>query len=223
MTVIGTATSSRRSRPNVRGRAGYRSRQEQQKEDSRARILEAAKAMVATHPYAVLAVEDIIAEAGVSRTTFYRHFDSKFSIFKELHKPFIQLLYAVYDDLGQIPDPSVEQLCGWIDGFLDFYRANEVLVRAYAAIYAVEPDFYPIAEAVTDTIFRRLAKTLPAFERVLWDHPDAMTARIEAHFLLQDVNNLGIEVVTRHWKLDTAAATVFMAKRLRSFISTYRS
>src|SRR5277367_3569882 len=99
--------AARRLRPNARGRAGgKRTRQEQQKQDSRQRILEAAKTVLADLPYAVMAVEDVIAEAQVSRTTFYRHFDGKFAIFRELHKPFSEALHRIYDELGRYPDPT---------------------------------------------------------------------------------------------------------------------
>jgi AcrR family transcriptional regulator len=219
---VGKATTVKRHRPNARGRlAGRRTRQEQQKADSRIRILEAAKTVLETQPYALLAVEDVIAEAQVSRTTFYRHFDSKLAIFLELHKPFSEALYRVYDELGRYPDPTVGQMCDWVNLFLDFYRSEKILVQAYAHIYAIEPDFYPIAETVIDTLSRRLADRLPAFRHLLSDTAESMAARIEGHFLLQDINYLGHEVVTRQWELDTEKATAILAARIRDFIHKY--
>jgi AcrR family transcriptional regulator len=216
------AATSRRARPNARGRAGgKRTRQEQQKQDSRQRILDAAKTVLAELPYASMAVEDVIAEAQVSRTTFYRHFDSKFAIFKELHRPFLAALYAVYDGLGRHPDPTVKQIGDWVRAFLDFYRTEIILVRAYWNIYSVEPDFNPIAETITETICRRLAVTLPAFRRAIAEDGDAMPAKIEAHLLLQDINNFGIEAVVRGWDLDTDVAIAILARRIRTFLRDY--
>jgi AcrR family transcriptional regulator len=219
---IGKTRVIKRLRPNARGRlSGRRTRQEQQKADSRIRILEAAKTVLETQPYPLLAVEDVIAEAQVSRTTFYRHFDSKLAIFLELHKPFSEALYRVYDELARYPDPTVEEMRDWVNLFLAFYRSEKILVQAYAHIYAIEPDFYPIAEAVIGTLSRRLADRLPAFRRLLSGDADAMDAKIEGHFLLQDINYLGIEVVTRHWQLDTEKASEILAARIRDFICKY--
>jgi len=221
MTVAetGKTASARRLRPNPRGRAGgRRTRQEQQKEDSRTRILEAAKRVVADLPYPLMAVEDVIAEAKVSRTTFYRHFDSKFAIFQELHKPFLEALYKIYDGLGDHADPTVEQARTWLESFLAFYRSERILVQAFAHIYAIEPDFYPIAARIIDTIFQRLAAKLPNFRKLLADDDLAMNAKIEAHLLLQDINYFGIEAVIRNWDLDTAKATTILASRIRDFV-----
>jgi AcrR family transcriptional regulator len=212
----------RRLRPNARGRAGgKRTRQEQQKQDSRQRILDAAKTVLADMPYALMAVEDVIAEAQVSRTTFYRHFDSKFAIFKELHRPFLAALYEVYDGLGRHPDPTVEQMADWLRAFLDFYRREIILVRAYWNIYSIEPEFNPIAETITETICRRLADTLPAFRRSFTDDERGMVARIEARLLLQEINNFAIESVVRGWDLDTDMAIGLLARRIHGFLKAY--
>lgn len=177
--------------------------------------------MLADLPYALMAVEDVIAAAQVSRTTFYRHFDGKFAIFKELHQPFLAALYDVYDGLGRHPDPTVEQIGDWVRAFLDFYRSEIILVRAYWNIYSIEPDFNPIAETITQTICRRLAATLLAFRHSVAGGADAMPAKIEAHLLLQDINNFGIEAVIRGWDLDTDMAIAILARRIRAFLSEY--
>ena len=220
--VTATPASARRLRPNARGRAGgKRTRQEQQKQDSRQRILDAAKTVLADMPYALMAVEDVIAEAQVSRTTFYRHFDSKFAIFRELHRPFLAALYEVYDGLGAHPDPTVKQIADWVRSFLDFYRREIILVRAYWNIYSIEPEFNPIAETITETICRRLAETLPAFRRSLAEGKAGMAARIEARLLFQEINNVGIEAVVRGWDLDTETAIGILARRIHGFLQAY--
>jgi AcrR family transcriptional regulator len=217
-----TAATSRRLRPNARGRAGgKRTRQEQQKQDSRQRIIEATKTVLADLPYALMAVEDVIAAAKVSRTTFYRHFDSKFAIFKELHRPFLAALYGVYDGLGRHPDPTVDEIGDWIRSLLEFYRTEIILVRAFWHIYSIEPEFNPIAETITETICRRLAETLPAFRRSVAEDDDAMAAKIEACLLLRDVHNFAIEAVVRGWNLDTDMAIAILARRIRAFLRDY--
>jgi AcrR family transcriptional regulator len=53
------------------------------KEASRRRLLEAARRVFNRYGYLAPSVDDIAQEAGVSRQTFYRHFDGKLAIAME--------------------------------------------------------------------------------------------------------------------------------------------
>src|ERR1700761_1661375 len=88
--------------------------QERQKQRSREAILQAARAVLAEKSYAAMAIEDVIARAGVSRATFYKHFDSKFAIGAELHAEFAPQLSAAYDELLTYSDPTEAELIAWI-------------------------------------------------------------------------------------------------------------
>ncbi len=50
----------------------------------RARILDAARAVMLRHGYRKATLEDVAAEAGVSRATVYNHFGNKEAVFREL-------------------------------------------------------------------------------------------------------------------------------------------
>ena len=50
--------------------------QQEQKEETRGRLLKAAAKAFAAQSYAVTSVEDIVTLAEVGRTSFYRHFTS---------------------------------------------------------------------------------------------------------------------------------------------------
>ena len=52
----------------------YRTRVRSAREASRARIVAAATELVRDRAYAELSVEDVMREAGLGRTIFYRHF-----------------------------------------------------------------------------------------------------------------------------------------------------
>lgn len=49
----------------------------QQRHDARLRILDAASRLLEEHRWADLRLEDVMREAGLSRTAFYRHFDDR--------------------------------------------------------------------------------------------------------------------------------------------------
>src|ERR1700733_8411612 len=60
--------------------AGLNEFARQQKEDSRRRLVEAAERVFDRAGYIATSVDDIAQEAGVSRQTFYRHYDGKLAI-----------------------------------------------------------------------------------------------------------------------------------------------
>jgi hypothetical protein len=65
------------ARPAPSGRTEL---QQRQKQSSREKLLAAAYEVFAESSYAGAAIDDIVKRAGVNRSTFYRHFDSKFAM-----------------------------------------------------------------------------------------------------------------------------------------------
>src|SRR6201996_8094624 len=79
-------------------RAGGRTElQQRQKQSSREKLLVAAREAFAEASYAGAAIDDVVKRAGVNRSTFYRHFDSKFAAAKALFDDFWPGLFAAYD------------------------------------------------------------------------------------------------------------------------------
>src|SRR5205809_5004439 len=56
---------------------------EAQKQLTRSRLVDAAVDAFRTQGYAATTVEDIAATAGVTRATFYLHFDGKLEVYRE--------------------------------------------------------------------------------------------------------------------------------------------
>src|SRR4051812_37430042 len=77
--------------PAISGRTGL---QQRQKQSSREKLLAAARDAFAESSYAAAAVDDVVKRAGVNRSTFYRHFDSKFAMTKALFDSFWPGLFA---------------------------------------------------------------------------------------------------------------------------------
>ncbi len=119
-------------------------RQERQKQQSRESILQAARSVLAEKSYIAMAIEDVIARATVSRATFYKHFDSKFAIGRELHREFAPQLTAAYDVLLAYDDRTEAELAGLGQAggrALPRESRPDRHLRPYAA---TEPAFHPI-------------------------------------------------------------------------------
>lgn len=214
--------AARGSAPVGRGRA-FRgpTLQEQQKQNSRQRILQAAKEVLAETPYAHVAVEDVIARANISRATFYKHFDSKFAIGRELHAEFAPRLHALYDILLEYDDPTEAQLVDWVGQLVEFYRQERELIVTFSHMLAIEPGFHPIMINIIREIEQRWAQRMPAFRLPASDGPEAMRARIESRLLLRQLNDFCYEVAMFDWAIDVTEGCRIMAGYVRVFLDRY--
>ncbi len=204
-----------------RGRSGP-TRQELQKQESRSRILAAAKEVLGETPYAAMRVEDVIARAGVSRATFYKYFDSKFAIGRELHGEFGPRLSAIYDLLLAHNDPTEADLIDWIKRVVDFYRQEKDLIVTFAHMLAIEPLFHPMMIDIIRETEERWASRIPAFRVPGSNAPDAMRARIESRLLLRQLNDFCYEVAMFDWSIDVTEGCRIMAGYFRGFFERYR-
>jgi len=109
----------------------------------RGRILEAVTHVVAGHGYAAATVSDIVAAAGVSRTTFYEHFDGKKQCLLESYRVATQIV------LGRIAKAATAAAGkGWhaalaagIATYLETIRAEpEIALAQFVELPAIGAD-----------------------------------------------------------------------------------
>ncbi len=177
--------------------------------------------MLAEASYASIAIEDVIARANVSRATFYKHFDSKFAIGRELHAEFAPRLHALYDLLLDYDDPTEADLVDWVGRLVAFYRQERDLIVTFAHMLAIEPGFHPIMINIISEIEQRWAQRMPAFRLPASEGPAAMRARIESRLLLRQFNDFCYEVAIFDWKIDIAEGCRVMAGHFRDFLERY--
>jgi AcrR family transcriptional regulator len=93
-------------------------------------LLDAARAVFSRHGYFDASIQEILAEAGVSRGTFYKYFDSKKAVLGELLERFMADLSGVIVRVDVASSvPPADQLLGNIDRVVDLLYANEDLTR----------------------------------------------------------------------------------------------
>ena len=182
--------AARGSAPVGRGRA-FRgpTLQEQQKQNSRQRILQAAKEVLAETPYAHVAVEDVIARANISRATFYKHFDSKFAVARALFAEFWPRLFAEFDRL-ESSDPSEAEIEEWIGGLVVFYRENKPLYMTLSQIPTLEPEGARWEENVRAELLTRLGTRIAAFRRATSKAEASSALRVRARMWLMSFEHI---------------------------------
>ena len=166
----------RRSAVSVEDRPGHRHTlrpvvergptelQQLQKRTSHDKLLEAGRQSFAELTYAGTTIDHIVGRAAVNRSTFYRHFDSKFALAQDLYSHFWPRLFAEYDRLTS-SDPSEGEIEDWVNHLLTFYRANKPLYITLGQIPLLEPGGAAWEENVREELIVRLGEKIPAFRR----------------------------------------------------------
>ncbi|MGV9719226.1 TetR/AcrR family transcriptional regulator [Nocardia beijingensis] len=111
--------------------------------DERRRVLlDAGAKLFADRPYDTVLMEDVAAEAGVSRALLYRHFPSKRDLFAAVYQlASEQLLVATTFDAEA---PLVDQLAAGLDTHFDYFEANANSVLAANRVLAADPSIQAI-------------------------------------------------------------------------------
>jgi AcrR family transcriptional regulator len=138
--------------------------QQLQKRTSHDKLLEAGRQSFAELTYAGTTIDHIVSRAAVNRSTFYRHFDSKFALAQDLYSHFWPRLFAEYDRLAS-SDPSEAEIEDWVNHLLAFYRANKPLYMTLGQIPLLEPEGAAWEENVRQELIMRLGEKIPAFRR----------------------------------------------------------
>ena len=105
-----------------------------QGEATRAKLLAAAEPALAESGWHATRVDDVVRLAGVSHGTFYLYFANKEDLFRALAERCADDATELAASLGRV-DPGPEgqaALRAWVSEFLNFYRRNGVVIRAWA-------------------------------------------------------------------------------------------
>lgn len=139
--------------------------QQLQKRTSHDKLLEAGRQSFAELTYAGTTIDHIVTRAAVNRSTFYRHFDSKFALAQDLFSHFWPSLFAEYDRLSSA-DPTEAEIAVWINHLLVFYRANKPLYITLGQIPLLEPEGAEWEQNVRNELVSRLGGKISVFRRV---------------------------------------------------------
>jgi AcrR family transcriptional regulator len=144
----------------------------------REQILAAATRAFARAGFAATGLDDIAAEAGITRVILYRHFDSKTDLYQGVLDRFCAVLSAhVAEPVGGFTDAS-------IDGLLRAAIAEPAGFRLLFVHAAREPEFNKQAEQfrrdITQAALRQIAAIVPDAAWAQWAAQLAPTAAIEA-------------------------------------------
>jgi AcrR family transcriptional regulator len=158
-----------------------------QKEESRRRLIAAAEASFRKSGYLAPSVDDIARLAGVTRQTFYRHFDSKLAVAIEYFALRREEAMELWSGLTDTVANDTAATEAWLVDMLAFHRNHRQDVRALFEISIFEPAFMAHASALVPQIIDGLAGRVVAFAAINGDSAKARRLRAEAWLLVYQI------------------------------------
>jgi AcrR family transcriptional regulator len=123
----------------------------------RARLLEAAGRAVAEKGYAAATIDDIVRGAGVSKKTFYEHFQDKLDCFLAAYEAASDELYEHVRAAQDSADDWVERTRAGIRAYLRWLAAEPALARVFLIeIAAAGPEALARRERLRDRYAERM-------------------------------------------------------------------
>lgn len=208
-----TGERSKRVRPS-----GRTALQQEQKQDTRNRLLSAAATAFAERSYAATSVEDIIRLAAVGRTSFYRHFDSKWSIASALCERVMPEVWSLWHELAALGDPSALEIAHWLARRVKLYHEHSAMFAVMKEAVAIEPEAMAAVSRTHDEVIHVLAAGIPAFDLAHGKSPISGEVKIRACLLLMQLDEFNYFLAVRGWDVDHKLATRLMAEQIRTFI-----
>jgi AcrR family transcriptional regulator len=143
-----------------------RTRHREQRETTRREILAAADRFLRERPYRELSVDVVMAQTGLTRTAFYRHFDDITELVLRLFADVNDELYAVAERWAAsagvtYPAPGREGLAAVVD----FYVRHGPLLQAIAEAAATDEPIERAFHGSTDAFIELTAEALERMVR----------------------------------------------------------
>jgi AcrR family transcriptional regulator len=126
--------------------------------DRRAQLLSVGARLFAEHPYEDVLMEEVAAQAGVSRALLYRHFSSKHELFAAVYQEAADRLLA--ETRLDPADSLLDQIVQGMDVHLDYFIANRNAVLAANRVLAGDPVIQTIMNGELDALRARLLTVL---------------------------------------------------------------
>jgi AcrR family transcriptional regulator len=194
--------------------------QKKQKENTRQSLLDAARVLYMQSSYALTTVDDIANDAGVSRTTFYRHFDGRLAIAEALFREAMIPIQAIHERLASHADPSEKEIRHWVDQLIDHLVANKSLVQTMREVEAVEPASDSASADTHKGLIQLFSEQIPAFRQALGTSPRSLEARVRANLLLLQFDQFFYAVAVRN-SIDRKIGARVMAREFRRFVEEF--
>lgn len=167
------------------GKVSHSDRYRRQRRD----LLRAAGRLAAREGYEGTRVADIVAEAGLSKSTFYEHFSSKEECFVELHRrTSAQMLQTAADAAeASIERGAYECVLSVIRAFVGYTDRNPRLAEVFQSTFG---GAQPVVQTQREENFRRVVHFFATLGRRLGSQLDEGELELTSTILVRGVTDI---------------------------------
>lgn len=123
---------------------------------TRQALLAAARKVFARSSYVHATIDDIILAAGVSRATFYAHFESKLELAYAIYEEIVPQTNVLFDALPGAAAGGLPSVLAWLRAFSDLHVEHRYVTPLLAQLQLFEPAFRARILRDSDEIIVRL-------------------------------------------------------------------
>jgi AcrR family transcriptional regulator len=193
-------------------------RRDTQKAHTRQRILDAARSVFFREGYYGATVDQVVAEAGASRPTFYLHFRDKEQILTEIVANYATQAVPLMERLPG-PRPTVDELKAWLFEVGAFLEQEQAVASVIAEVSAHRQANRPrFGLAAIDAWVQALSRRAPAFAAAVRETPVDVIARVRAQLLILEIAWAGEHISTNKNAVLTEQAVAMVAASLHDFL-----
>lgn len=186
MSAATIAAKPARGRPP--GRTAF---QEEKRQQTRAAILEAAGELFAATPYVYATIDDIIRVAGISRATFYMHFESKLALALAIYDGIAVDWMEIFDRLPSVSTHEPGELTVWIRSLAALYVDHGYVTSLVGQLEIFESSFRQRLHDDRNTLIDRLGVAgVGGFVDAAGKGEAAFLQRARAHLLLRRIDQI---------------------------------
>jgi AcrR family transcriptional regulator len=152
--------------------AARRARQDQHGTDrgrtARAHLLKAARCVFERQGYFDATVDDIVAEAGIARGSFYTYFPSKKDVFRALLAEIaVEVQQAIRRPRNESHESSVFQTLDESNRrYLAAYRANSAMLALIEQVSTVDPEIHELRLKSRQSHVRRVERSIRRWQEM---------------------------------------------------------
>jgi AcrR family transcriptional regulator len=167
-------------------------------------------------------VDQVVAEAGASRPTFYLHFRDKEQILAELIAGYAARAVPLMERLPG-PRPTVDELKAWLGDVGAFLEQEHALVSVVAEVTMHRQANRPrYGLAAIDSWIQALSRRAPAFAAAVRAMPPDVNARARAQLLIIEIAWAGEHICMGEDAAFTEQAVAMVAASLHEFLNDRR-
>lgn len=189
-------------------------RWEARKARTRRLIVDTAMRVFLDGGYLETTVEQLIDEAGVSRATFYSHFQNKLELLNAVVDEHIEHRAFRFRALAALPEIDVASIASWLDMVIADARTNRDSVRLFRLAVALDTGIMQRFTHARDKFSRILAPRFRGFDINSGSSLEREERRASAHFFVILIEQFFASLADGSWVIDIDVSKDFITRNL---------